>query len=273
MRFTAVTIVVLLCALFLTGCFEVETVIHVKRDGSGTVHERIVLKSDMMIMMITMAKMNDEGAERNRGKGLFNEQELREKASAMGEGVRYTSSKIFTGDEGEGYEATYTFRDVNTLRVSMTPDLQPEAMKTGEEGEGQEEEDQELRFEFRKGSPATLVVYVPPVDRNNDQDSTEQQTDEESEEGLQMARTMLKDLRISAVVEVEGTVVESDATFRDKSKITLTDIDFDKLTEDENLIRTAMKSRNLSDEEAKELMKKYPGLKIELNRKTTVRFK
>ena len=114
---------------------------------------------------------------------------------------------------------------------------------------------------------------MPPSNRNKDTKDEPEDEQEETESGIEMARMMLKDLRISTVVEVQGTVVESDASFRDKSKITLMDIDFSKLLADENLIRKAMKRNDISDDEARELMKEYPGLKIELNKTTTVRFR
>jgi len=278
MRKLKITTILLLSIFVLAGCLEVQTTVSVKPDGSGTVRERVLVKSDMLIMMMKMAKsMKEDGDENGKKKksGLFDEQELREKAETMGEGVTYKSGKILSSDDGEGYEATYAFKDINTLHVSETPDIEPPSPSSPDEDEGEEEksEKKEITFEFTKGSPATLVVHVPPSNRNKDTKDEPEDEQEETESGIEMARMMLKDLRISTVVEVQGTVVESDASFRDKSKITLMDIDFGKLLADENLIRKAMKRNDISDDEARALMKEYPGLKIELNKTTTVRFR
>jgi len=273
MRKLKITTILLLSIFVLAGCLEVQTTVSVKPDGSGTVRERVLVKSDMLIMMMKMAKsMKEDGDENGKKKksGLFDEQELREKAETMGEGVTYKSGKILSSDDGEGYEATYAFKDINTLRVDQDPNIQPSSSSD----EDDNKDKKEITFEFRKGSPATLIVHVPPTKRGmENEEETEEQEDEDTESGIEMARMMLKDLKISSVIEVQGTVVESDATFREKSKITLMDIDFGELLEDENLIRKAMKRNDISDEEAKELMKEYPGLKIELNRTTTVRFR
>ena len=271
MRILSLITLVLLCAFVLSGCLEVQTTINVKRDGSGTVRELVIIKSDMLRMMMTVAKkMKNDDEDGKKNSELFDEKELREKAETMGEGVAYKSGKKISTDDGDGYEAVYVFKDINTLRVDQDPNIQPSSSSD----EDDNKDKKEITFEFRKGSPATLIVHVPPTKRGmENEEETEEQEDEDTESGIEMARMMLKDLKISSVIEVQGTVVESDATFREKSKITLMDIDFGELLEDENLIRKAMKRNDISDEEAKELMKEYPGLKIELNRTTTVRFR
>ncbi|HEY4613212.1 MAG TPA: hypothetical protein VII11_09535, partial [Bacteroidota bacterium] len=128
MRKLKITTILLLSIFVLAGCLEVQTTVSVKPDGSGTVRERVLVKSDMLIMMMKMAKsMKEDGDENGKKKksGLFDEQELREKAETMGEGVTYKSGKILSSDDGEGYEATYAFKDINTLHVSETPDIEP----------------------------------------------------------------------------------------------------------------------------------------------------
>ena len=268
MRTSFIFVLSLFSVAVFSGCFEVETIITVKRDGSGTVREHVVLKNEMIIMMLKLTQqMRGDERKQEDGEELFDQKTLREKAGSMGEGVTFISGEALTED-GEGYEATYAFKDINTLRVKTIPDFQ----QPNSSGDRDEEEDRkEITFEFRKGSPATLIVFTPPVERNKREFSDEEQEDEG--ESIETARTLLKDFRISTVIEIDGTVVESDATFREKSRIILTDIDFDKLTADENLLRAAMKNDNPSDDAVKELMKKYPGLKVELNKKTTVRFR
>ncbi|MGH2569372.1 MAG: hypothetical protein ACRDGA_13625, partial [Bacteroidota bacterium] len=131
-----------------------------------------------------------------------------------------------------------------------------------------------ITFGFTKGSPATLVVRVPQSGREKPaKKEAEEKKEEDNDRGFAMAKMMLKDLKISSVVELQGSVVESNATFREGSKVTLLDVDFDKLLDDENLLRDAMRYQDVQEEEAKELMKKYPGLKVELNKEVRVRFR
>ncbi|MGH2569406.1 MAG: hypothetical protein ACRDGA_13795, partial [Bacteroidota bacterium] len=109
--------------IVLSGCLQLQRVVTVKPDGSGTIRERVVLKSQMAIMMISLAKqMKGEG--KKKDEGIFDEGELREKASTMGEGVTYLSGKKLPQEEGEGYEVVYAFEEINKVLMSDTPDIQ-----------------------------------------------------------------------------------------------------------------------------------------------------
>jgi hypothetical protein len=69
-----------LAAFALAGCIEIETVVRVNPDGSGTITERLVMSNEIVQMISEMAP-DGQPAE------LLNEQELMDAAPGFGEGV------------------------------------------------------------------------------------------------------------------------------------------------------------------------------------------
>ncbi len=255
--------------VFLCGCLQTQTVITVKRDGSGTVRQRLVMKREIAMMMTAFSnQVQAEGGKKSWG--IFDERELRNKARSMGQGVRYVSGKKISSAWGEGYEAVYSFKDINTLSVQESPDVQTDMSRRMLADSTKEKKF--ITFEFTKGSPAALVIHLPSSDKNkqSERDTTKKQN---VNDDLMMAKMILKEMRISTVVQVQGSVTESDATFRDGGKITLINVDFDKLLDDETLLRKAMEYHDIPEDEATELMKKHPGLAIEQKKLIAVRFK
>jgi hypothetical protein len=85
--------------LVLAGCMEIETVVRVNPDGSGTITERLVMSNEIVEMMKEMAP---EG----QPVELFNEQELLDAAPGYGTGVTYVSANNVETEFGKGYEAS-----------------------------------------------------------------------------------------------------------------------------------------------------------------------
>jgi hypothetical protein len=121
--------------------------------------------------------------------------------------------------------------------------------------------------------PATLMIRLPERKESEAQREPDNQRDSPDEDDMQMARMMLGDLRISMAVECAGTIVETNASFRKGSTVTLVELDFDQLLSDESFLRDVRSYDTISKEEAKKLMQRHPGLKIELNDEVRVRFR
>jgi hypothetical protein len=261
------------CAALLVGCLQVQTVVKVRPDGSGTIEERMVMKGQMAMMMMAMAQMGHEQGDTTTKKGgVFSEEEMKKRAAQLGEGVTFVSGKELTIDDGQGYEAVFAFTDISKVKLSESPDVNAMGTGTGAE-ETKREEKKYVTFGFTRGNPATLTVFMPPRAKKEKTKQAERQDDREMKAGMAMARAMFKDLKFSSVLEVQGSIVETDATFRNGSRVTLFEVDFDKLMSDETLMNKAIENEDISDEEAKELMRKYPGIKIELNKATKIRFR
>ena len=255
--------------LVLCGCLQTSTIIKVKRDGSGTVLQRVLIKKEIAMMMSAFSSQMEGGGAKKKS-GLFDEKELRSKAATMGEGVKYVSGKKISSKTGDGYEVVYSFKDISKLSVEESPDVQT-TIGSGQQQDSSQQK-KKLTFEFTKGSPAALVIHQPPTEKGKsaEKDSAKKQN---VDDNLLMAKTVLKDMKISTVIEVQGSVVESDASFQDRSTVTLINVDFEKLLGDETLLRKAMEYQEIPENEANELMKKYPGLKLERRKTVTVRFR
>jgi hypothetical protein len=74
-------------------------------------------------------------------------------------------------------------------------------------------------------------------------------------------------------IEVEGVVVQTNATHREGSRITMMELDFGKLLEmPEKLLQfSQLEPETLED--AKKFMKDLPGIKAEMNKEVMIKFK
>jgi hypothetical protein len=105
----------------LTGCFQVETLIRVKPDGSGTIEETFMMNKAIMQMMGGMLTQMGEGAGAQQPEqqilkeafSLFDDAKLKQEAGDKGEGVTYVSGRRLSTETFEGYQATYAFTDIN----------------------------------------------------------------------------------------------------------------------------------------------------------------
>jgi len=77
---------------------------------------------------------------------------------------------------------------------------------------------------------------------------------------------------VAMTVQVEGMILETDATHRDGSRVTLMVIDFEELLEAPEYLDELTERRPRSLEEAKELLKDFPGIKLELAPAIHIRF-
>ena len=99
MRRLAIALVATVAALS-AGCFQSETVVRVKADGTGTIEQTNLANKEMLGMAAGMAKqaVQQSGADASKAPSLdnlgdlFDEAKIREQASSFGLGVRYVSS-------------------------------------------------------------------------------------------------------------------------------------------------------------------------------------
>ena len=268
-------IIPFIVVFLLAGCFQVSTVVRVNPDGSGTVVETMLL-SKMMI-----AKMNEmmqgfagEGGAKPEPIDMFDPAKLKAQAAGMGEGVSYLSGEKTETAEYSGYTATYTFKDINRLRLNQ---------QNGESvgADGGKASSLPVLFHFSKGSPATLVIEQPR-EKNSVKSAEAPQENIESPQAAKGAMPdaeakqlmeMFMGMKLALLVEVNGTIVESNATHRDGRKITLVDFDLSKLGSSIPQLEKLKLLKGSSLAEAKELMKDFPGIKMDLNDRLTVVFR
>jgi len=290
MRKTLSFVTIFLLFLSLAGCFQVSTLVRVRPDGSGTIEETFLMSKELVEQMKAMEKQmagafadgNNKQAKKNKGKdkealSILNVDELKKKANELGEGTTYVSSKRVTTDKFEGYKAIYAFKDINKLKFNQNPGGNMPGSRDG--GKEVDSKKEIIVFKLTKGNPSQLVVKMPkekPVDKPEESKEEVKQDkidDPNSEMVMAQMKEMFGGMKIGLAVEVMGTIVQTNATHREGSMITLMEMDFGKLfAQPEDLKKFSTVKPN-TIEDAKKLMKDIPGIKVELNKEVTIDFR
>jgi hypothetical protein len=267
--------------VFLFGCFQTDTVIRLKPDGSGVIEETFMLSNDMMESFQELFKGFADDDKDNKNEAAKEKQdpiqgmikEARSRENQYGPGVKFVSAIPLKTATMGGYKAIYAFKDINTLKVNQNPGKKAE--KSGM-GEGLPAQEENILFQFKKGPVSTLIVTMPenkgkektPVEKKEAQDKS--QTDPKAAEQM---KQFFKDMGIRIALEIDGTIIKTNATYQKKSQITIVDLQFGKLIENKDQFEKIMAAQPKTVEEAKELVKGIEGLKIEMTNPLVVEFR
>ena len=261
-----------LLLISLTGCFEFETKVKVNKDGSGTVEETFLMGQAMVEMMKQFASMGDPKT--TKPFKLFDVKELKQNAANFGKGVTFVSADKVKKEGLEGYKAIYKFKDINDLIVDQNPDKKT-PMKSFATEDTVKKEPELTRFSFKKGSPNELSILLDMNKKNDKPDTAKPETkpDTSNSEMNEQAMEFIKGLRFGLSVIINGDIVETNATNREGSNIILMDMDFGKAIDNMDKLKELEKLKDADQETVKNVLKKFPGIKVELNDKVTVKFK
>lgn len=266
-----------LSMLVMTGCFQVDRVVTVKPDGSGTLQETVLFSQKLLKGLAAAFQPEGEGEDHAAaGPQLYDEKSLRAAAQGMGSGVSYLSSEPLTDEKVTGYRVTYAFKDINQLRMDSGP---PSMDKKPDAGQG-------MSFSFtpaKGATPALLVIKSPKKTTTGETETTtasqpekaapEGKQPEATQKELEALKEMLDGMRFSISVVAAGQIVETNATYRDHSRIILADIDFSRLLNltPQDLARlNAVKGKDLAATMA--VLKEFPGMKVDLNDTVRITF-
>jgi hypothetical protein len=256
-------------AVCLSGCLQIEKIVKLKRDGSGTVEETLLMSKE------TVAKLKESAANLKPvgGKkgasldvGLLNEKKLREEAETMGAGVKFVSAKKIDTDKLEGFTAVFSFTDITKLKLDQNPAGALSSVGGAKGGPGQSK-NEPLLFHFTKGSPAELQITMP-----QSKTPPQPQSEEAQAMAMQIMQQIFKDMKIKIALEFQGSITETNAAYRDGSRVTLMDIDFNKLLSNPEKLTELVKGNPQSLQDSKALLKKLDGVKIESAPEVTVKF-
>ena len=258
---------VLLCALLGAGCFTFETLIRVRPDGSGVIEETFLLSGPVLEMMAAFG--GDEAGDLE----LFSEEDLQAKAAAMGGGARLLGVESIQRGGARGYVARFGFDDVAALDFDPQPGggLAPET-------DGPAAPSPRLAFAFSPGPPAVLRLRFPrpdsaalaalpaPTAPPSPADSTERAMQQA------MLREMLKDGRFRLGLAVDGTLLDTDATYHTGDQITLLDVDFNALLADQDGLERLSTEQPRTFDDVRLLLQEIEGLAVEMQHEVVVRF-
>ncbi len=266
-----------LMSLLITACIDIQTLVQVKRDGSGTVEERMLMSGMVGDLAAQMQKQLGD----NSGPGqLYSEADLRQRAGKMGEGVRLLSVDELRDGKRKGYHAIFAFDDITKVTVNQNP-AEKIPSQPGMNITPRTDKKEFVTFGFTPGPTSELTIRTTmdsPVSDQEGKGSQQQSKPEGSTQNLSnpMAQEMMKqffqDMRIALAVEVEGSILETNATYREGSRITLMELDFGKLLGDMDKFQQFTQQNPESITDAMHLMQSMEGIKAELEPNIRIRF-
>ena len=272
------SLILALCIpLSFSGCFQIDKNVQVKPDGSGTITETVTMGTAMIAQMKAMASGFGDAAggagAKVKGFELLDEAKLKDEASKMGEGVTFVSAKKITAPDREGYTVTYAFTDIGKVKLSTNP---PDIGGSGNlkmTGKGDTEP---VTFTFTKGKTAELTVNTPAMKpaapKSKDEAAADAQEAAMSEAMLPMMQQMFKDMRMSMSVEVVGKITATNAANKEGSRVTMLDVDFNKILADPAKMKAMAKIKDPNSAEAKAFLKTIPGMKVETANPVKINF-
>lgn len=265
--------------IFICGCFEVSQEITLNKDGSGRLVERMMMSKDVMNKMneffASFAALGASGgkskSKNKEGMDIYDKDKLIADAAKYGPDVKYVSSKKVSTANKDGYEVVYEFKDINNLRINQNPSDKGPQSKTDAKENAKEEN---IVFQFQKGEPSTLTIVSPKQDNleKEKKKRAEKQDKAAEQKELSEMRDVFKDLYIGIFIRPSGKIIETNATYNDNGRITLLEMDFAKLVANEKQFESFAKAKPETVEASKELLKKIPGFKVDLNEKVIIKF-
>jgi hypothetical protein len=268
---------VALACLVTAGCITSETLVKVKADGSGTIEQTISMKKEGADQLKElMAGFGAGQAGKAVPAELFSEKDMREAATKLGEGVTFVSSKPIAGADRTGRVALYTFADITKVHVDQRP-AAPGGSASGMKQSGSPEE---IRFAFVKlpNGHRQLSILFPepkPGEKKTSGDAPKKGSSAAKSEPpdpaqVEMMKKVFDGLRIDVALEVAGPIVKTNSAYVEGSRVTLLQMDFAQLLQDQEQLSKMTEPKSL--EEAKAALRNIKGFKVNLDKEITVEF-
>jgi hypothetical protein len=269
-----IAIISVLAALsLLSGCIESTTLLDLKRDGSGQIVVRECFSPQITQMMEGMGGMfagMGESEQPTEKPDIF-EDMIEGNIADFGPGVELVKSKRITNKQGwKGYEATYAFKDINQLTVTIGDSDQDSAEEDAEIEE--EDNNPQFTFQFSAGDPAVLKIIPAQTDEPeveqaeaSSEDAMGEQMGEDMMAGMgAMMGPMLQGMKLAFIVRVEDDIKQSNAVHRSEKHpnvVTIMYMPVDKMIGNAE----AMKILQSDDKDSLARIEKMniPGLKLE----------
>jgi len=256
---------VTVAALFCSGCFDATTVLTIRGDGSGTIQQRTIVLTAALAQMKQLAAL---GGRRAATIDPLSEEQARALAPSLGDGVTLVSTAPITTADGEGRETTYAFTDVTQLRVTEQGAVSPPdvAARTPTVADAPKVS---FSLEHTESGNAVLHIRVPVPSLFASPDGTGGINPAVVDQ-LQALKAVLAGAHLTLAVEPNGPVVATNSAWRDGQRVTLLEIDLDKLLANSAFVARVRATK--TGDEVKTVLKDAPGLKITLEPDITIEF-
>jgi len=262
-------------ALSLSSCFQSETVIHLNKDGSGTIVETNTVGAQMIAMMGQMAGLGGEGAkDEDPLAEMFSEEEAKKKVTNFGEGVTFVKVEKVDAGGKKGGRATYKFADINKLKIDPGAGANglKDTMPEPEEVKEAEKNAKPMTFAYA-GGKLSIKVPQPDAKKADGAEAPKLEVGDQDPQQMEMMKKMMGDMRFSVKLVADGGLSETNATYSEGGTITLMDMDFGKIVKDEAAFKK-LQTLDQNDPEAfKTAFKDVEGLKFETKKEVTATLK
>ncbi|HSC27968.1 MAG TPA: hypothetical protein VLD67_11880 [Vicinamibacterales bacterium] len=247
-----------------SACLRSTTAITVRADGSGTVVQETAVSAQALAMLKGLAPASDKDAG-GQPPSLFGEEQAKKAAAEMG--VRFVSGEAIKTETHEGYRANFEFDDIGKLQMKMNQDPTT--------GTGRSEADANERpfgFKFDRREASSILTIVVPEQKPGGGPlvgglpGTGSENAQANAQSLQMMKVMMAGLFVDISLGVDGRIVKTNATHVEGSRITLLQLDFDRLLADDAAMQKLQAASDLK------ALAAIPGLKIVAEPTLTVEF-
>jgi hypothetical protein len=224
MRRISIALLLLPVALAASGCLRSTTMIDLRADGSGTVLQETAVTAQALAMLKGFSAQQPTAEPPPE---LFGEEQARKAAATMG--VTFVSGEAFKTGDMEGYRARYSFEDIGKVKVSM---------QQGAAGMSNDAKPP-FDFTFDKGATASVLTIrmpeqapgsgpLPGLPKAGGTDAEKAQ----AAQALGMMKMMMRGMFVDVSLKVDGRILKSNVP-HDGSRVTLLQVDLDKLLADE----------------------------------------
>ncbi len=245
MRNLCACALILLLGLTSAACFQIDTLVRLKADGSGTLEERIFFTN------AALEQMKQLGALGGNGAGNFDplsEDNARAMASQLGAGVTYVSSTPIATADGQGRAIVFAFQDIREMQLTQQP---PGAdALAGGAGYG-------FTLTRQPNADALLTIHMPP---SSGLPGAGPGATLPPPEQLALIKQMLAGAHIGVAIEPAGTLVKTNSPYVDGNRVTLVDLDLDRLFADDTTIAKLQAAPDSAAAQA--VLAAVPGIKI-----------
>jgi len=269
-----------LVGILASGCMQISQEVKVDREGAGMMVETAKFSPWVMEMIKGFIETTMDlgggkpGQEKISPENYFPEEQFKEKAKQMGEGVEFLSREVKEFKEGMvGYVATYKISNID--KFILNP--REEEQMTKKPGT-----DTPITFHFRKGKRSSYLTIKQHFEK--DEKKKEEKMEKESpekeeitpadEEKLAQLIGMFKGMRIQIVIECGEEIETTSADWRDKNRIILLDFDVEQLLSRPDKLQTLSRmEKPKTKEEFRNLLQGIEGIKFDLNEEIEVQFR
>lgn len=259
--------------LVLSSCFQSETTIHLKKDGSGTLVEESRLGAQMLAMAVQLSALGGENAGADPLARLFSEEKAEKRASELGIGVTLETFEPLNDEGNKGARATYRFKDISQLKVSVDDGMK-NISAMGDQAAPEAKKKQPVAFSYADGTltirmpqPEPLDAAAEPADRNPGM------PDMTAPESQAMIKEMLGDLKMSLKVVIASGIHETNATHQNGNTITLMELNMGQIIKNAENLKKLSKVNQKDPVTAMNDLKGIDGMKFEAAREVTVTVK